>query len=51
MLFGDRAIRRPANIIREEEVGGPVYTLFDGRAVRYHRLPNGGHQILDINDV
>jgi CRP/FNR family transcriptional regulator len=37
-----------ADIIREDEVGGPVYTLFEGWAIRYHRLPRGGRQILDI---
>jgi len=37
-----------ADIIREDEVGGPVYTLFEGWAVRYHTLPSGGRQILDI---
>jgi CRP/FNR family transcriptional regulator len=37
-----------ADIIREDEVGGPVYTLFEGWAIRYHRLPNGARQILDI---
>jgi CRP/FNR family transcriptional regulator, anaerobic regulatory protein len=37
-----------ADIIREDEVGGPVYTLFEGWAVRYHVLPNGARQILDI---
>src|ERR1700749_4033124 len=36
------------DIIREDEVGGPVYTLFEGWAVRYHRLPQGARQILDI---
>ena len=36
------------DIIREDEVGGPVYTLFEGWAIRYHRLPNGTRQILDI---
>jgi CRP/FNR family transcriptional regulator len=36
------------DIIREDEVGGPVYTLFEGWAIRYHRLPNGARQILDI---
>jgi len=36
------------DIIREDEIGGPVYTLFEGWAVRYHRLPNGARQILDI---
>ena len=37
-----------ADIIRDDEVGGPVYTLFEGWAIRYHRLPNGTRQILDI---
>jgi CRP-like cAMP-binding protein len=37
-----------ADIIREDEIGGPVYTLFEGWAIRYHRLPRGGRQILDI---
>jgi CRP/FNR family transcriptional regulator len=37
-----------ADIIRDDEVGGPVYTLFEGWAVRYHRLPNGTRQIFDI---
>jgi CRP/FNR family transcriptional regulator, anaerobic regulatory protein len=37
-----------ADIIRADEVGGPVYTLFEGWAIRYHRLPNGARQILDI---
>ncbi len=37
-----------ADIIREDEVGGPVYTLFEGWAVRYQRLPKGGRQVLDV---
>lgn len=37
-----------ADIIREDEIGGPVYTLFEGWAIRYHRLPKGGRQILDL---
>lgn len=37
-----------ADIIQEDEVGGPAYTLFEGWAVRYHRLPRGSRQILDI---
>jgi CRP/FNR family transcriptional regulator, anaerobic regulatory protein len=37
-----------ADIIREDEIGGPVYTLFEGWAVRYHLLPNNARQILDI---
>jgi CRP/FNR family transcriptional regulator len=36
------------DIIQEDEVGGPVYTLFEGWAIRYHMLPQGGRQILDI---
>ena len=36
------------DIIQEDEVGGPVYTLFEGWAIRYLRLPNGARQILDI---
>lgn len=36
------------DIIREDEVGGPVYTLFEGWAVRYHRLRNGERQVLDV---
>jgi CRP-like cAMP-binding protein len=37
-----------ADIIRADEVGGPVYTLFEGWAIRYHNLPHGRRQILDI---
>ena len=37
-----------ADIIQEDEIGGPVYTLFEGWAVRHHALPNGARQILDI---
>ena len=36
------------DIIRQDEIGGPVYTLFEGWAVRYYRLPRGSRQILDI---
>jgi CRP/FNR family transcriptional regulator, anaerobic regulatory protein len=36
------------DVIREDEVGGSVYTLFEGWAIRYHRLPRGDRQILDI---
>jgi CRP/FNR family transcriptional regulator len=36
------------DIIQEDEVGGPAYTLFEGWAIRYHRLPRGSRQILDI---
>ena len=36
------------DIIQEDEVGGPAYTLFEGWAIRYHRLPQGSRQILDI---
>ena len=46
----DRPHRCPprGDIVREDEVGGPVYTLFEGWAIRYHRLPHGARQILDI---
>ena len=37
-----------ADVIQEDEVGGPAYTLFEGWAIRYHRLPQGSRQILDI---
>jgi CRP/FNR family transcriptional regulator, anaerobic regulatory protein len=37
-----------SDIIQEDEVGGSVYTLFEGWAIRYHRLPRGARQILDI---
>ncbi len=37
-----------SDIINEDEVGGPIYTLFEGWAIRYHRLPRGARQILDI---
>jgi CRP/FNR family transcriptional regulator len=37
-----------SDIIQEDEVGGPIYTLFEGWAIRYHRLPRGARQILDI---
>jgi CRP/FNR family transcriptional regulator, anaerobic regulatory protein len=36
------------DIIEADEVGGPAYTVFEGWAVRYHRLPQGTRQILDI---
>jgi CRP/FNR family transcriptional regulator, anaerobic regulatory protein len=36
------------DIIQADEIGGPAYTLFEGWAVRYHRLPQGARQILDI---
>ena len=42
------AVAPRTDIIREDEIGGPIYTLFEGWAVRYHRLPSGGRQILDI---
>lgn len=37
-----------AAIVGEGEVGGPIYTLFDGWAARYRRLPDGSRQIFDI---
>jgi CRP-like cAMP-binding protein len=36
------------DIIQADEIGGPAYTLFEGWAIRYHRLPQGARQILDI---
>ena len=42
------AVSPRTDIIREDEIGGPVYTLFEGWAIRYHHLPSGGRQILDI---
>src|SRR5690348_16099682 len=42
------AVAPRADIIQENEIGGPVYTLFEGWAIRYHRLPSGARQILDI---
>lgn len=48
MKVGHVAVRPRADIIRADEVGGPIYTLFEGWAMRYHRLPNGARQILDI---
>ncbi len=42
------AVAPRTDIIHEDEVGGPVYTLFEGWAIRYHRLPGGARQILDI---
>jgi CRP/FNR family transcriptional regulator, anaerobic regulatory protein len=42
------AVPPRADIIRADEVGGPVYTLFEGWPVRYHRLPSGASQIFDI---
>jgi CRP/FNR family transcriptional regulator len=48
MKVGHVALPPRADIIREDEVGGLIYTLFEGWAVRYHRLPNGARQIFDI---
>lgn len=42
------AVAPRTDIIQENEVGGSVYTLFEGWAIRYHRLPSGARQILDI---
>lgn len=41
-------VRAKSDIVREGEVGGPVYTLFEGWAARYQRLPNGSRQVFDI---
>jgi CRP-like cAMP-binding protein len=42
------AVAPRGDIIRQDDIGGPLFTLFEGWAIRYHRLPNGGRQILDI---
>ena len=36
------------DIVREGEVGGALYTLYEGWAFRYARLSGGGRQILDL---
>lgn len=36
------------DIVQEGEVGGALYTLYEGWAFRYKKLPGGGRQILDI---
>lgn len=36
------------DMIQAGEVGGTLYTLYDGWAFRYELLPDGGRQILDI---
>lgn len=41
-------VRAKADIICDGEVGGPIYTLFEGWAARYQRLPGGSRQILDL---
>jgi len=37
-----------AEVVRQGEVGGPIYTLFEGWAVRYRQFPDHGRQIFDI---
>lgn len=36
------------DIVHEGEVGGALYTLYEGWAFRYKKLPGGGRQILDL---
>ena len=36
------------DIVRQDEVGGSIYTLFEGWAVRYWRFGGGSRQILEI---
>ncbi|HET6234712.1 MAG TPA: Crp/Fnr family transcriptional regulator [Acetobacteraceae bacterium] len=36
------------DIVRAGQRGRTVYTMFDGWAARYHRLPAGSRQILDV---
>lgn len=42
------AVPTVPQIVGEGEVGGPIYTLCDGWAARYRRLPDGSRQIFDI---
>ena len=48
MKSGHRVLPAKADILRQGEVGGPIYTLFEGWAARYIRLPDGTRQIFDI---
>jgi CRP/FNR family transcriptional regulator, anaerobic regulatory protein len=41
-------VRANTDIIRHGDVGGPVYTLFEGWAARFMNLPDGSRQILDV---
>ncbi len=36
------------DIVHEGEVGGALYTLYEGWAFRYKKLPGGGRQIFDL---
>ena len=42
------AIAAKTDIVTEGEVGGALYTLYEGWAFRYKTLPDGARQILDI---
>ena len=48
MKIDHRTVPPKADIVREGEVGGPVFTLYEGWAARYQRLPDGSRQILDF---
>lgn len=37
-----------SDIVTEGEVGGNLYTLYEGWAFRYQKLPDGGRQIFDL---
>jgi CRP-like cAMP-binding protein len=41
-------VRAKTDIIRRGDVGGPIYTLFEGWAVRLMDLGDGSQQILDV---
>lgn len=45
-----RHVALPAkhDIVRQGEVGGALYTLYEGWAFRYKKLAEGGRQILDL---
>ena len=49
-LLKQREHRLPANatLIREGQIDGPLYTLFDGWAFRYKTLSDGRRQILNF---
>src|SRR3984893_1496173 len=43
-----RAVAAKTDIVSEGEVGGALYTLYEGWAFRYKMLGDGGRQILDL---
>jgi CRP-like cAMP-binding protein len=48
MKSSHRVLPAKAEILRQGETGGPIYTLFEGWAARYVKLPDGSRQIFDI---